>query len=73
MIIANLFQQRQEFTVGLVEGLFTLDDFTNDISIVYYSVFFQSKYGLQALRDGWFTLESLKNYEHIDQIIAGFN
>lgn len=59
MIITNLFNQCSEFVVGLVEGLFTLNDFTNNVSIPYYREFLRSKYGLQMLREKHVTLTIL--------------
>jgi hypothetical protein len=67
MTIVHLFCQCPEFTVGLVERLFTLDDFTNDVSVPYYREFLKSKYGLQMIREKHITLKFLESSEFKDR------
>lgn len=57
--IVLLFFQCPNFSIGLVEGLFTLNDINANISILWYRELLNSKYGMKLLRKKYIRLDIL--------------
>jgi hypothetical protein len=59
--IHTLFKS-ESFIVGLIEGLFTLDDFDTVYNpVIFYVTLFDSHYGLEMLREKLITLDMLSS------------
>lgn len=57
--IVLLFFQCPNFSIGLVERLFTLNDINANISILWYRELLNSKYGMKLLRKKYIRLDIL--------------